>query len=176
MLFAAHSQQTRIGAIMATRTAPTVDGSVTFILVSVSVIDYTGDDRTDTYQFDSDSSDAEVESFISTMQLITNASIWKVEKREVYEGAKDKSNADELVRESVYDNLVLLYKDSLRNSRNIFVPAVSESVFVDGSNEIDPTSVPLANFLTSITPMLAAYDARSARFSERRKKNKAVNL
>lgn len=161
---------------MGTRTAPTVNGTPTFRLVSVSFIDYTGDIRTDSYQFDSDTTAAEVEAFVAAMQDIANGSIYQVKFQEVYAGTKDKSNAEELVRESVADNLVLLYKTPTNESRNIFVPTISEAVFVDGSNEIDPTNAELAAFLTSITPMLASFNAISARLSERRKIGQAVNL
>lgn len=159
-----------------TRTAPTIDGSFTFIKVSVTVYDYTGDQRTDTYQFDADTTNLEIEAFISALQAITNGTIWRVAVSQIYNSVGDSSNALEEVWEEASANLSVLLKDSNDNAMNVFVPAPSNDLFIEGTDEIDPTNTEFVAFLASILPMRAGYSVVSARFTNRRNIGTVVRI
>lgn len=159
-----------------TRTAPTIDGSPTFLTVSVTLYDYTGDQRTDTYQIDADSTDVEIEAFIAGLQACTNATIWRVSVGQVYNSQGDKTNATEDVWENSKDNVVLLAKKTDNTAQDFYIPSPLESMFIDSTEQIDPASGVLITLLASILPMRATFSWISARFTHRRQIGKKVNL
>lgn len=159
-----------------TRTAPTVDGTFTFVKVSISLMDWTGDIRTDTYQFDAGSTNAQIETFVAATQAISNSTIYAVEVRQTYNSQPEQTNALEEVWENAQDNLTILAKNALNVGFNTFVPAPINAIFIENTEEIDPTNTALLAYLTSITPMKAGYNLISARLSHRKQIGKAVKL
>lgn len=151
-----------------TRTAPTVDGTFDYINVSISLIDYTGEVRTDSYQLDADSTDAEVEAFVAATAALSNASVWRVRVGQVYNSVPDSSNAIEEVWEDIKTNLVILAKNPLNDAQNIFIPAPINDLFIEGTEELDPTNVALGDYLTAYLAMKANYSIVSGRFTQRR--------
>jgi len=163
------SGRNKKGSVMAgTRTAPTVNGTPQFINVSVTVYDYTGDQRTDSYQLDADSTSAEIEAFVAALQACTNATIWRVVVGNVYNSVGDSSNAVEEVWENAKDNIVALAKNASNQAEDFFIPAPSNDLFIETTEEVDPANAELAAWLASILPMRAGYSFVSARFSHRR--------
>lgn len=161
---------------MATRTAPTVNGTPTFKRVSVTVYDYTGEQRTDTYQMDADTTAAEVEAFVAALQSVTNATVWRVQLADVYNSVGDPSNADEAVWEEASSNLVLLAKDATNNAMDWFVPAPVDDMFLEGTENIDPSNVALGALLTAILALRAGFSFVSARFTSRRDIGTKINF
>lgn len=161
---------------MATRTAPTIDGSPTFLNVSVTLYDYTGEQRTDSYQLDADSTAIEIEAFVAALQAVTNGTIWRVTVGEVYNSVGDPSNADEDVWENANDNVVLLAKDSSNNGINFFIPSPVDEMFVEATENIDPTNAALAALMTAILPMKAGFSFVSARFTHRKQIGTKINF
>lgn len=159
-----------------TRTAPTVNGTATYLAVSVTLYDYTGEQRTDTYRLDADSTDAEVEAFVAALQDITNGTIWRVKVGKVYNSVGDPSNAVEEVWEEASSNVVLLAKDASDNSIDFYVPAPDNAIFIEGTESIDPTNTELAAFLAAILPMKAGYSFVSGRFTSRRDIGTKINF
>lgn len=95
---------------MATRTAPTVDGSETYKQVSMSLVDADDGELTVTFRVDAAATDVQIETLATELQDISNASLWRVEVGEVYEGTKDKTNADADDIVSVFDAIRLTSK------------------------------------------------------------------
>lgn len=161
---------------MATRTAPTVDGSPSWKAVSVTVYDYTGDQRTDTYRVDAAATDIQIEAFVAALQAISNATIWRVSVSQVYNSVGDSSNATEDVWENAKDNLVLLAKDSSDNGFNAYVPAPENGLFLDGTENIDPANVDLGTFMTALLAIKTGFSIVSARFTHRRQIGSKINI
>lgn len=161
---------------MATRTAPTVDGSPNYKTLSVTMYDYTGEQRTDTYQIDAASTNVQIEAIVAALQAITNATIWRVRVGEVYNSVGDPSNADEEVWEEVSSNVVLLAKDAANNAQDWYVPAPDNSIFVEGTESIDPSSVPLGALLTAILAVKSGFSFVSGRFTSRRDIGSKINF
>jgi len=159
-----------------TRTAPTVDGSPQFKRVSVTLYDYTGEQRTDSYQLDADATPAEIEAFIAALQDVTNATIWRVQVSDVYNSVGDPSNAIEEVWEEASANVVLLAKDANDSSINFYIPSPVNAMFTEGTESVDPTNTELAALLAAILPMKANYSFVSARFTSRRDIGSKINF
>lgn len=160
-----------------TRTAPTVDGTPNWKVVSVTLYDHTGEQRTDSYYFDADSTAAEIEAFVVALQDVTNGTIWKVGVTDLYNSIGDSSNAIEEVWEDADTNVVLLAKSpTVVQGMDFYIPAPINAMFLEGTNEIDPANADLAAFMTAILAMKAGYSFVSARLTSRRDIGTKINF
>lgn len=161
-----------------TRTAPTVDGTgFSYKRVSVAVMDWTGEKRSDSYQFDIAATDAQIEAFIAAQQLISNATIYRVEVAEVYSSVADQSNADENVWEEASTNLVIQTKNPTNQSIRTFVPSPINEMFIENTEAIDPTNVDLTAYLVAMAALLpVGYEVVGARFTARRQMNQQIKI
>lgn len=150
-----------------TRTAPTVDGNIQYKSVSIAMYDYTGERRSVSFKVDAAATDAQVEALVSSFQVMTNATIFRVTVGDVYNSVGDSSNAIEEVWEDVDTNIVLLAKDALDQSKNCFIPAPVNDAFIENTEQINPGYVPLANVITNWLAMITGYSVVSGRFSQR---------
>lgn len=163
---------------MATRTAPTVNGTPARYRVSIGLIDASGDSRTISIDvLAADFTDAKVEALVAAQQAASQASVWNVEVSAVYAGDQDSGNADTGQRNSVYDNVALRAKNASTNiGYDGYVLAPATAVMLGDTDEIDPASTELQNVLTAYLALKAGYTFRSARFTERTEKNAAIKL
>lgn len=76
-----------------TRSAPTVNGTPTKTLLSISFFDADEGDTTVTFQIDSGATDAEIESLVVATQAGSNASVYNVQITQQYSGVGLASNA-----------------------------------------------------------------------------------
>lgn len=159
-----------------TRTAPVVTGTPTNKKVSVSYFDNNGDQRTVSLYLDNDATAVEIEAEVSALQSASQASIWKVEIADVFEGAKLASNASGLSFSSVHDNIVIHMKKSATDSQRQYIPAPIASILVTGTETVDPTDPLFTGVLSNLTPMMVDYAPQSARFTERRDINDSTPL
>lgn len=163
--------------VMATRTAPTVDGTPNWKVLSITVYDYTGEQRTDSYYLDADTSNAEIEALVAALQATTNATIWKVTVSDLYNSVGDPSNATEAVWEEASSNLVLLMKSAtVEKGFNFFIPAPANDLFIEGTENIDPANAELAALMAALLPARNGYSFVSARFTSRRDVGTKINL
>lgn len=157
------------------RTAPTVDGSGNYREVALRWIDANNQKRADTYRVAQDATDAEIEAIVVAMAAASNANIYQVKVSMVYNSPAQPSDADDLSRESVQDNITILFKDSAGNARDWFLPAPLDAVFVADTSNPDSASAELDALSAAIDAAIeTAFVAISYRFSERRKKNPSV--
>lgn len=161
---------------MATRTAPTVDGIPTYKRLSITLYDYTGDQRTDSYQIDADATNVEIEAIVAAIQAITNGTIWRVAVSEVYNSVGDPTNADEVVWEESSSNLVFLAKNVANDAQDWYIPAPNNAVFVEGTENLDPTNIAVGGFLTAVLAVKAGFSFVSARFTSRRDIGSKINF
>ncbi len=157
------------------RTAPTVDGTPTYKVLSISYIDGAGDRRTDSYRFTT-GDDIAIEAHVAAISAKTNASIFKVAVKEVYEGAMSPTNATDAVFVSKDANVVVMMKEpATGRAYDIFVPAPLQSMLEDDSET--PIATEVATIIsTGQALQTLAYAGQQVRFSERKDKNKAVVL
>jgi len=101
-----------------TRVAPTVDGSPTAVDASFHFIDADNTKSSVNILVDPAVADADIETLAAAFQAGSNASLWKVERQEVYTGVPLASNAlsDDIV--SVADGVRLQTKQLTTNAYN----------------------------------------------------------
>lgn len=157
-----------------TRTAPTVDGTPPFQNVSFQFIDSTEDIRSVSIQLPPGSTSAQIEAIAAALQARSNASLYNIEVKASYTSAPDVGNALAEVHISVFDNVVVLFKDQVNHSQDIFVLAPIVALQPDDSDT--PVATQLTAIILSVTAALEQgttddWQAISARYTERREKN-----
>lgn len=159
-----------------TRSAPTVDGTPLFKLVSFAFVDYQGDRNTLTMPFAPDATAAEIEAIAAVLQASSNASLWSVQVSDDYSGAMLRSNAVEEPRESADDFIVIHYKNATtRADFRLSLPAPVDEFFTEGTETPNPAAVVLTNLLAAVAPALpAGFNPTTVRFSEHREINQTV--
>lgn len=169
---------------MATRTAPVVNGTGTFVTLSIRMIDASGDVRTVSLDLPSGVADTDIETHVDALQAATNASVYAVSVQTVYNSVPDPQNATAGSKsESVFDNLVLNAGNATKESRRGFIPAPVSELFTGDSDDIEPSSLLLVAYLSSLLVLInqglvapAAFDIKSARYTERREINSAIKF
>lgn len=157
------------------RTAPTVNGTGTFKVLSISYIDSSNDKRTDSYQIPAAATDAQVEALVVAIAADSNANIYKVRVADVYNSQPDTGDALNEVRPSLHSNIVILAKTALNDSDNLFIPAPKDDNFVPTTDDI--LSGALAASLAAYLAIKGAgWEIISGRYTERREVNKSVLL
>lgn len=157
------------------RTAPTVDSAaITEKAVSISFIDATGDERSVRLIVPAAATDSEIEAVVAATVALSNANVWRVKVEQLYVGAKDASQALSASYQSVYDNIVLLAKESSVVTQNAYVPAPLGSLVLSG-DVVDTSVLDYQTWRDDVITLLAGgYNAQSVRFTERREKNDSV--
>jgi len=160
-----------------TRNAPTVNGTPTFVNVSLHWIDYSGDKRSDSIQAPAAATSAQIEAWAAAQQAGSNASLYKVEKSDIYNAVPDKTNALNEPKDSLFDNMVYLAKTTTNISRRGFLPAPIDAVFAPTTDQPNPASTELVAIFTAFLALMGAgYSVQSIRYTERREINEAVNV
>lgn len=150
-----------------------VDATPTKRQVTLSFIDVNGQLRSDTYIIPAATTDAELNALAAAIGAASNASLYAISYTNTFQvGNPSVANATDAVDDSVKDNIVLLYGDIGGNSQDFFVPAPIESLLVAGTLNPDPTA--LAAVVAALDAVTGAMEVKSYRYSERRKKNRAV--
>lgn len=161
------------------RTAPTVDGTPGYQHVAFRFIDSTEDVRSVAIQFPPGTTAAQIEAVATQLQALSNASLFEVIVEGRYSSVPDVANADNVVHISVFDNVVVLFKDELNRSQDIFVVAPTTALQPDNSDTPDGTE--LTALILAVTNGLeqgttSDWQAVSARFTERREKNQRTYI
>lgn len=157
-----------------TRTAPVVDGTPPFQRASYRFIDASEDIRSIAIQFPAGTTAAQIEAIGNQLQALSNASLFAVEVTASYASQPDVSEADAVVHMSVYDNVVVLFKDDTNRSYDVFVPAPTAEL--QPTDTDTPVGTELTALILAVTSALEQgttldVQAVSARFTERREKN-----
>ena len=151
-----------------TRTAPLVTAVISYKVISLTWYDYTGDQRTDSYQVDSAATGILIEAFVAALVATSNATLWKIIVQDVWNSVGDSSNALEEVWENAKDNVVLLAKDAVNNSIDVYIPSPINAMFLETTENIDPTNAALAAVLAAFLAIKATFSWVSARFTHRK--------
>lgn len=159
---------------MATRTAPTVDGTLTSKAVSISMIDASGDERSVRLVVPSSATNTQIEALVAALQAASNASVYRVKVESLYVGAKLASNATNAAYTSVYDNIVLLLKESALVTQQAYVPAPKVAIIPSGDVVDISNALYTAWRDAALAAVSGSYAAQSVRFTERREKNDSI--
>ena len=162
-----------------TRTAPTVDGTPPYQTASYQFIDASEDVRSISIQFPPGTTATQINSVGTQLQALSNASLFKIEVKQVYGSTPDVGNALAVVHMSVFDNVVVLFKDQLNHSQDVFVVAPTTDLQPTDSDTPDGTE--LTALILAVTAGLEQgttddWQAVSARYTERREKNQRTYI
>lgn len=97
---------------MATRTAPAVTGAVSKFLMTLHLIDASGDTYTESIKTLTAPTAVDIEAWAAAYQASSKASIYAVSTQSIWEGDADVSNADVGQRNSVKNGVNLLFKSA----------------------------------------------------------------
>jgi len=157
-----------------TRTAPTIDAAnITGYDFTVRMIDWNGDKRAISLQFTGAAPPADVnlETYVDALQTITNATVYEARLTAIYAGAVSTANADNAVRVSVYDNVVVSYKDqAARDQFSAYVPAPIVAI-LDQSEQVDNQNADYVAWRNAVNALFGTYTPDRARFTERIERN-----
>jgi len=161
------------------RTAPTVDGTPPWQNVSFAFIDSSEDKRSISGQFPPGTTAAQIEAIAAALQTRSNASLYEVRVTAAYSSQPDVGNADAVAHISVFDNVVMLFKDQANHSQDFFIPAPTTDVQPTDSDTPDTTELlPLGLVITNALEQGTTDDWQviSARYTERREKNQRTYM
>lgn len=158
-----------------TRTAPDVSDplNITGYDFSMRFIDYNGDRRSITLQFIGSTAPtpALLEAVVVETQEITNASIYECRLTELWTGAMSTANALQAVRVSVYDNVVVSFKDAAnRDQFSGYIPAPVEAILTQDES-VDITNTDYLEWRNAMTTLFPSFTADRSRFTERTERN-----
>lgn len=160
------------------RTAPTVDGSPTYVTISYRWMDASGDVRTDSLNaLAADATNANIEALAAALGAISNGVLYEIAVQQRYVSVADSSSAVDAPKDSVFDAVVVQAKNPLGDSKRMFLPAPEAGIFIAGTDEIDPADAGLATALASFVNLLpVGYSIVGARYTERREINTQVKI
>lgn len=146
----------------------------TYRLLSVGLIDRTGDKRSTSFRIDGSATTAQITDFVSDLGAATSANVYEWSVTDVYsasDGADASDAAAATTRDSVYDNVVILFKDvGTGQAVNIFIPAPVPAI-MDGDSVETDDALYTAVRNAADTLIGGNFAPQTARFSERREIN-----
>lgn len=116
-------------------TIPSIAGGQQYNTVTLHWVDDNDKRYASSMRVKDGMSDPELQALVDDSQAASNASSWRLEVTEVYFGARNKSNADSAVHESIADKIRLSYKDTAGAYEQGYLPAPL-AVLIDESNNV----------------------------------------
>lgn len=157
-----------------TRTAPTIaDGTQNITKASFRFIDNRGDLRTVTVEAeDGVGLIANVEAVSAALAAGSNANLYSVKISYEWASTASASAANNDPMESVYDNVVINYKDiTINKQQSTYIPAPLSAIVGDGDKVVTTNVLYTAVRGAYETLIGLSYTPVTARFTERREKN-----
>lgn len=152
------------------RSAPTVDGSPNYRLLSLRLIDISGDKRAEGFEINPSAAVADVEAFVAGYATRTNSKIYAVYDMMGYTAAATKTGAlDAPKSSSVADGINFLYVSATNASEDVRLVAPIASLFVDTTDGVLPSAAAAFNAL--VEPLLTGTKIGvTAQYTERKEK------
>lgn len=161
------------------RTAPTYTGTPTYVIVSFHFIDANGALTTTPYTTtQARATTANVEAMAAALGAASNANLYDITVAGHTAANASAAAATEEPRESANDVINTLVREpTTRQTQEVVIPAPLDSLFVAGSNTVDPSVTEYQDVNTAANALLPdAYTFISVRFSEHRKINAKVKF
>lgn len=124
-----------------TRTAPDVTTAQTYDEVTFSWIDDNEKEYSSTLRVNTAATAVQVEALAAAAQPAANASLWKIERRQIWRGQKNAANADSAVHESVADKIRLSLTELATGAyEQAYLPSPLQ-ILVGDAGVVDTTQV-----------------------------------
>jgi len=154
-----------------TMTAPLFTAAATSRLVTLHLIDASGDLYTDALFVPVAATAAQLTAWQNTYQAASNASIWKVTDEILREGDADPDQAVAEYRASISDGINTLFKNIALGQTVTprLVAPVEETM--QGNQDIPLlSSDEMTNLIVALLALLPSYDFKQAQFTGRRER------
>lgn len=152
------------------RTAPAFDDTPNVRLLSLRMIDISGDKRAEAFEISPTAAAADIEAFVAGYAARTNSKIWGVYDMQGYTAAQNVTGAlDAPKSASLADGINFLYISNVGDSEDVRLVAPIASLFVGDTDAIDPAAAAAFNAL--VEPLLTGTKvAATAQYTERKEK------
>lgn len=161
-----------------TRTAPDPSlVSETSAIVTLHLVDASGDNYTDAYKLGDAPTGAQLEALAAAYQAASNASLWNISVYSEWEGAQDPDNAVAAYRANVESGINMLWKNPTANVS--FTPRLIAPIASVMEGNLDIPLASAAEFVALVAAqqtILPAYALESVQYTGRteRKNNPRV--
>lgn len=114
---------------------------------------------------------AAIQAWLVLYQTVTQASIWKVERAFVWEGAMDTSNAEFGARFEVKNGINLSFRDAVTEQLNPLRVVSPETGTMQGTTDIPvPNTAPLSDLITATIGLNPDYAFQTAQYTIHRER------
>lgn len=152
-------------------TAPAWTAAATSRLVTLHLIDASGDLYTDAIYVPVAATAAQLNAWQTTYQAATNASIWKTTDETVREGDADPDNAIAEYRATIAEGINTLFKNIALGQTvtpRLIAPVAAT---MQGNQDIPLlSSTEMTNLIVALLALLPSYDFKQAQFTGRRER------
>lgn len=158
-----------------TSTVPTIASGPTKTTIAISWVDTENIQFTDTFNCDPAPADADLQALVDAAQAGSNASSFKLEVTNVYEGIKNAGAAASAPYESTVDKIRLSYKDLANDAyQQTYMPAPLTSL-VGSGGVVDNTALIYTNWRDAVTALIQdGFDPLNTEFVQYSKRNNKV--
>jgi len=153
------------------RTAPTFDDTPNYRVLSLRMIDISGDKRAEAFEISPTAAAAAIEAFVAGYAARTNGKIYAVWDNQVYSAPATSTGAlDAPKSSSLADGINFLYVSNTNESEDVRLVAPIASLMVGDTDSVDPTAAAAFNAL--VEPLLTGTKlAVTAQYTERKEKS-----
>lgn len=164
--------------IMATATVPALTDPPTTNVVTLHLVDASGDLWTEDIQVAPTAAIGDIEGLMQTYQLASNASIYKVTRASEWISSPDPDNATAAYRAAVENGINLLFRNDENFTKSFRLVAPIPAV-MQGNQDIPLiTATPMVNMITDYLTLASGFDLETAQYTvhRERKNNPRVRV
>lgn len=154
-----------------TRTAPAFTAAMTRRLITLHLIDRSGDLWAEGFIVPIAATAASIETWAAAYAASSQASLFKITDEQVREGARLSTNANFDQRNQVSQGINILFRNPTTNGT--ITPRVVAPVLAAMLGDQDIPVVdedPIEAFISSVTALQATYNLQSAQYTDRRER------
>jgi len=158
------------------RTAPVFDGTPNYRVLSLRLIDISGDKRSEAFEISPTAAAAAVEAFAVAYAARTHANLYAIWDHNVYNAPATSSDATAGAKsDSVADGINYLFVSATNESEDVRLVAPIDTLFVGDSDGLDPAAN--AVFYALVEPLLTGTKVfTTAQYTERKEKKNNPRL
>lgn len=152
------------------RTAPTFDDTPNYRVLSLRMIDISGDKRAEGFEISPTATAAAIEAFVAGYAARTRANIYAIVDQQSYSSPASNATATDGAKSaSVADGINFLYVSNTNESEDVRLVAPIDTLMVGDTDAVDPTAAAAFNAL--VEPLLTGSKvAITAQYTERKEK------
>lgn len=154
-----------------TRTAPAATATATGQNFAIHLVDASGDLWSESVPVAVTAAAGDLEGLAASYQAASNASVWKLSRETLWEGAIDPDNAVAAFRASVAEGVNLLFRNTTTFDARALRLIAPIAACMQGNQDIPlVTATEFAALITDYLTLSSGYDLETAQFTGRRER------